>query len=373
MITPDTLRRDGWEAEGRAQARTSLSLSPTTSIAAAVALHQNTLSDYSPETARRYRMGCRAFMHFLADSGHDPTHIAVSGLPPAILESFKAWLVARHGREKVATIKGDLDGVVNLLTWAAEVHNTTPGGVQLMQVMAPLKRGRFRRTLTARTVDYAAVQTLALYMHDLIIPAPPHAGDDLPAFYRFARPLAPDEMRMRYRAALRDRALILTLYSTGIRRAEAQSLNRTQVSDGTRDEAIVRGKGEKERLIFFDAPAMAAIAHYGAARDDTDPALFIRHNTGGAGDLRLCKGTIIEVVHRWAAVAGVGVVRPHDFRHNLATTMLNRGAPLDVVQDILGHSSPAITKQIYAHYTHHTLKTLMARYRPSYGQLPVGA
>ena len=62
-------------------------------------------------------------------------------------------------------------------------------------------------------------------------------------------------------------------------------------------------------------------------------------------------------------------VKPHDFRHNLATTLLNAGAQLSEVQDILGHASPTTTKQIYAHYDKGHLKEAFAKYRQAVTEL----
>src|SRR5258708_38240637 len=78
---------------------------------------------------------------------------------------------------------------------------------------------------------------------------------------------------------LRDKALILTLFCTGMRRDEVARLDRLDVEDGGSDRALITGKGEKKRVVFFDAPTQAAIKTYLEARNDTLAPPFLRHHT----------------------------------------------------------------------------------------------
>lgn len=79
---------------------------------------------------------------------------------------------------------------------------------------------------------------------------------------------------------LRDRALLATLYATGMRRQELSSLNRADIQDGRSFEGLITGKGDKERVVFFDEEALAAIQAYLVARADTSQPVFLRHDDG---------------------------------------------------------------------------------------------
>jgi integrase len=108
-------------------------------------------------------------------------------------------------------------------------------------------------------------------------------------------------------------------------------------------------------VIFFDEVTLEAIRRYLDARADSYRPLFLRHNRGrgkpgpGGANYRLSPQSLWLVVRKYALQAGVPAT-PHDFRHAKASIMLNRGAKLSEVQDILGHASPETTKRIYAHY-----------------------
>ena len=153
-----------------------------------------------------------------------------------------------------------------------------------------------------------------------------------------------------------------------MRREEVANLTRADVQDGHAREALITGKGSKERLVFFDDQALAAIRAYLEARADRLPPLFLRHDLGrgrqagpGGRRWRLSPKGVWDVVKRYAAVVGVEATT-HDFRHAKASVMLNRGAKLSEVQDILGHASPETTKKIYAHYEVSHLRDVFDRY-----------
>jgi integrase len=141
-------------------------------------------------------------------------------------------------------------------------------------------------------------------------------------------------------------------------------------------ELIIRGKGNKERIAYFDEVALAAITSYLDLRGkDGYRPLFIQHHRGrnrvepgeDGENYRVSVDMLGKAVTKFA-LEKLGVrIRPHDFRHNLATTLLNAGAKLEEVQDILGHSSPVTTKLIYAHYSKTHLRDVFARYRGNTG------
>jgi integrase/recombinase XerD len=153
-----------------------------------------------------------------------------------------------------------------------------------------------------------------------------------------------------------------------MRREEVASLSRSDVQDGHARQALITGKGSKERIVFFDDQALQAIRAYLEARADRLAPLFLRHDLGrgkqagpGGRRWRLSPKGVWDVVKRYAAAVGVDATT-HDFRHAKASVMLNRGANLSEVQDILGHASPETTKKIYAHYEVSHLRDVFERY-----------
>ena len=154
---------------------------------------------------------------------------------------------------------------------------------------------------------------------------------------------------------IRDSAILEVLYSCGVRLAEIQGLNVADV-ELPRREILVRGKGAKERWVVFGQRTELVLGRYlseGRPRLATNsgasghsPAFFL--NRYGK---RLSRRSIELLVRRYAAEAGTkDGVHPHTLRHSFATHMLEGGADLRVIQELLGHSSPATT-QIYTHVT----------------------
>ena len=149
---------------------------------------------------------------------------------------------------------------------------------------------------------------------------------------------------------VRDRAILEVLYSCGVRLAEIQGLDLDSINLPRR-AILVRGKGSKERWVLFGRPTEAALRRYlREARPrlagKSASALFL--NRYGA---RLSRRSVEKLVSRYAARAGTrDGVHPHTLRHTFATHMLEGGADLRVIQELLGHSSPSTT-QVYTHVT----------------------
>lgn len=184
--------------------------------------------------------------------------------------------------------------------------------------------------------------------------------------------------------ALRDRAIMELLFSSGLRVSELTNLNRDRL-DLKNQEFSVRGKGDKMRLVFISDMAKFALQKYLDKRIDIDPAVFVRdakalekfeskkkdtalkpsfkagkNSTLGKGQkdkgLRLTPRSIQRIVKYYAAKAGlIKDVHPHTFRHSFATDLLINGADIRSVQSMLGHSS-ITTTQIYTHITNTQLK-----------------
>ena len=163
---------------------------------------------------------------------------------------------------------------------------------------------------------------------------------------------------------LRDTALLELLYATGARVSEAVSLN----VDDLVDDEVVRlfGKGGKQRIVPLGSYARRAVDAYLvrarptlSARGPATPALFL-----GLRGRRMSRQAAWDVIHRAAERAGIAAsVSPHTLRHSFATHLLEGGADVRVVQELLGHSSVATT-QIYTLVTADTLREMYTAAHP---------
>ena len=159
-------------------------------------------------------------------------------------------------------------------------------------------------------------------------------------------------------SSLRDKAILEFLYSTGARVSEMVSLKKENV-DFISGIAKVKGKGRKERLLPIGEPALNSLKKYLDKRRDSNPSLFINKLGGTLTD----RGTK-NVIYKYMKQATIALeVSPHTFRHSFATHLLNRGADLRSVQELLGHSSIATT-QIYTHLTIDSLKSVYLKAHP---------
>ena len=162
--------------------------------------------------------------------------------------------------------------------------------------------------------------------------------------------------------ALRDKAILELLFSTGLRVSELCSLTR-DINLNT-DSFPIRGKGDKVRVVFISDDAKNALKKYLAKRVDVDDALFIRLNKekSRGGDLSLNKRSIERIVKQNAIKAGISKkVTPHVIRHSFATDLLSNGADLRSVQMLLGHANISTT-QIYTHVTDTQLRDVHKKF-----------
>ncbi len=165
---------------------------------------------------------------------------------------------------------------------------------------------------------------------------------------------------------LRDRAIIELLFSGGLRVSELVSLNRDHINLERREFSI-RGKGQKDRLIFISPHAADWLDKFAASRKDNFKPLFI-HYSGSKDGLdegaytRLTARSVQRLVSRYAKLAGITKrVTPHTLRHSFATDLLANGADLRSVQSLLGHANVSTT-QIYTHLTDPQLKSVHERF-----------
>ncbi|MFH0951174.1 MAG: tyrosine-type recombinase/integrase [bacterium] len=177
--------------------------------------------------------------------------------------------------------------------------------------------------------------------------------------------LAPDTETI---GGLRDRAILETLFSTGLRVAELVALNRDQfkIKTTTKElEVAIVGKGKKIRTVYFSERATAWIKKYLDKRRDKDDALFINYRPGAENSdqsRRLTTKSIEDIVKKYILTAGLPVMAtPHTLRHSYATDLLGQGVDLRLVQEFLGHRNIATT-QIYTHVTNKQLKDVHKKF-----------
>jgi len=170
----------------------------------------------------------------------------------------------------------------------------------------------------------------------------------------------------------RDRAILETLYSTGVRVSELVDLNRNDL-DHASQTLHIRGKGKKERIVPLGSHAMAAIRHYLTLLEpdprfvelrkrsmvDSAVSLFVNKNGG-----RLSSRSVRRKLDKYLKQAGLDpTISPHTLRHSFATHLLDNGADLRSVQELLGHQSLSTT-QIYTHLSSMRLRTAYEEAHP---------
>lgn len=254
-------------------------------------------------------------------------HLGETPLLAATEAELAAWFAAAHGTTRPATANRRLAVLRRFYRWALR-----EGRVQAdptLRLASAKRPARFPKSLSEAQVE----QLLAA----------PDAESSL---------------------GLRDRAMLETLYATGLRVSELVGLTLTQVS---LQEGLVRviGKGAKERVVPLGAEARVWLERYLAR---ARPALLAGRTAEAVFVTQRCAGmtrqAFWQLIKRYAAVAGITVpLSPHGLRHAFATHLLNHGADLRVVQLLLGHADISTT-QIYTHVARERLKSLHAQHHP---------
>jgi integrase/recombinase XerD len=134
-------------------------------------------------------------------------------------------------------------------------------------------------------------------------------------------------------ANIRDLAIVDLLASTGMRVGELVLLNRADVDMEGR-QCVVKGKGDKERFVYFDARTKVHLSEYLDSRTDSDPALFVSLD----GRCRLSISGVELRLREMGKKLGIKRVHPHKFRRTMATRAIDKGMPIEQVQVLLGHS-----------------------------------
>jgi len=163
---------------------------------------------------------------------------------------------------------------------------------------------------------------------------------------------------------LRDKAILEMLFSTGLRVSELAGLTKEMVNL-EREEFIVRGKGDKPRIVFISNQARYWLKEYLNRRHDIEEFLFVSHDRAAKGrdaERSLTPRSIQRIVEGYARKAGITKrITPHVLRHTFATDLLRNGADIRSVQSMLGHSS-ITTTQIYTHITDERLHEVYDAY-----------
>lgn len=155
---------------------------------------------------------------------------------------------------------------------------------------------------------------------------------------------------------LRDKAILETLFSTGLRISELCNLDRYLNLE--RGEITVRGKGEKLRVVFLSDSAKTALKNYLSKRTDTEEAMFVSLTKGPKYEVigKIIPRAVQRLVDFYRRKSGITKkITPHQLRHQFATDLLMNGADLRAVQEMLGHSNISTT-QVYTHITNKELK-----------------
>ena len=156
---------------------------------------------------------------------------------------------------------------------------------------------------------------------------------------------------------IRDLAIIDILASTGMRVGEMIKLNRDDI-DFVNRECVVQGKGNKQRKVYFDARTKIHLQGYLHSRDDTNPALFV--TLQNPHDRLQISGVEIRL-RKLGEKLDINKVHPHKFRRTLATMAIDKGMPIEQVQQLLGHQSVDTTLQ-YAMVNQNNVKLSHHKY-----------
>jgi integrase/recombinase XerC len=309
--------------------------------------------------------------------GTEPTH---AELPPAMrsaVDEFAHHLAAERNRS-AHTVRAYVSDVVSMLDHATRMGATAPGELDLTVLRSWLARLRTTgaaRTTLARRAAAARAFTAWAHREGLLGTdvgqrlASPKARRELPAVLRQDQAAAlvtaprPGEPDADEAITLRDRLLLELLYATGVRISELCGLDLGDVDRGRRLLRVL-GKGAKERSVPYGVPAERALdAWLRSGR----PKLAHAPTSGtalllGARGGRLHPTAARRIVSGYARAAGLPPVTPHGLRHSAATHLLEGGADLRTVQELLGHASLSST-QIY---THVSVERLRQAYRQAH-------
>ncbi|AOS45909.1 Tyrosine recombinase XerC [Lacunisphaera limnophila] len=281
---------------------------------------------YSAYTVRNYRQAVEDFVRWLGRSGRDPAGFGT--LSARDVRDFVIEAQRRFGRR---TLHSHVSGLRTFYRHAmreGRLDRNPFTGVPLPKLDKPLPK----------------FLTESQMLHLLAGPEKLRANESIDDF-----------------AALRDRLVLEVIYGGGLRVSEAVGLNHGDVDFG-QGSARVLGKGRKERICPLGDAAMAVLRKFrdmhAPAAGRADPVLLSDRRG------RMTPGAVQKLVKRYLALADLPMdITPHKLRHSYATHLLNAGADLRSVQELLGHAS-LTTTQIYTHTSVARLKEIHAKAHP---------
>jgi integrase/recombinase XerC len=289
--------------------------------------HLASVKHYSPHTIAAYRNDLLQFHEFLLRHGfREP--VGADGIDRLTVRLFLGDLIEqgkskKSAARKLSSVRSFLDSLVR-------------GGVLEQNPAAAVLSPRFPRRLPL-FLDESSVETMMGL---------------------------PDTTSLR---GLRDRALLELLYGTGIRLNELIQLNTGSI-DLRNDTVKVLGKGSKQRIVPLGRRAKEAVRNYLSRRGE-EPGSGITPRDPDAAFLsdrgrRISARGVYRIVHRYIGlVSDIAKKSPHILRHTFATHMVNRGADLRAVKELLGHESLSTT-QLYTHVTVDRLKRIYKQAHP---------
>ncbi|MBI2870093.1 MAG: tyrosine recombinase XerC [Candidatus Omnitrophica bacterium] len=274
------------------------------------------------------------------------------------IRKFIAYLEAERNASS-HTVRNYLNDLEAFQRFAKDLPVEGIGRLQIRQYLAELKSKNYaqrsiaRRLASLRSFFKFLLRDGYLKANPLAAVSTPKLDRRLPRFMSVAEVAAGLEIpRGDTLLGLRDRAVMELLYSTGMRVGELCALSIRDV-DFVGSLVKVRGKGRKERLVPVGQTAIHAVRAYlkrRPRRDVEDPLVL------GRGNRRLSDGGVRRIVRRsFSKAAQAKRISPHVLRHSFATHLLDRGADLRSVQELLGHKNLSTT-QVYTHVTMERLK-----------------
>jgi integrase/recombinase XerC len=306
---------------------------------------------FSPYTARCYGVDLRQYAEFLSEAGN------VNASPQRELEVYEQRAKAAEDEHRT----NDVVATLGPPTITGAMIQADVNSVRAF--LARLDEHQYSAATMARKI--ATLRSFYRWMdkqrlvesNPMLLIRTPRQNKRLPKAIDVKQIeqllAAPDDADL---LGARDRAILETLYSTGIRVSELVGINCGDI-DEAGQAMIIRGKGRKERIVPLGSHALAALSHYVAMlqRDprgvnlaDEQPGspLFINKHGG-----RLSTRSVRRKVSKYLEQAGLDPdISPHTLRHSFATHLLDNGADLRSVQELLGHQSLSTT-QVYTHLT----------------------
>jgi len=316
----------------------------------------------SPHTVRAYLGDVSSLLEYAHRAGAQaPADLAATHL--------RGWLASQHASGAARTTLARRGSAARTFTafghrcgWLAVDPGPRLGTLKTRRTLPHvLRQDEMRAVLdTANGAAQAGAPAATAQARDSAAPdsaAPDSAGS------ASAAPAPTAATAAEAAVALRDAAVLELLYATGIRVSELCALTADSF-DHARRTVRVRGKGDKERTVPVGVPALRAVTAWlgqgrpAMAAASSGPALFLGVR-GGRLDPRTARRIVHQLLREGGATRDTG---PHGLRHTAATHLLEGGADLRSVQEILGHSSPATT-QIY---THVSIERLKSSYRQAH-------